>query len=149
ASTKYGLRLTREKYALVNKRSSLPPLDRERHAKLWEAMAYRYEDDDQKIYTDEWCATLREMALRTFDLNMAYFATLDHDEFEAALQHTVKSQRGMVEVTDLTGWGARSGLYIMVLDDYCQAYIGAGKVLARIKHHWSGTKQFDRLIWGD
>lgn len=36
----------------------------------------------------------------------------------------------------------------MVLDLYKQAYIGqALDIRARIKRHWSGTKQFDRLIF--
>jgi hypothetical protein len=42
------------------------------------------------------------------------------------------------------------GAYVMVLDRYKQAYIGqAWDIRARIKRHWSGTKQFDRLIFPD
>ncbi|WP_301110372.1 hypothetical protein [Microbacterium sp.] len=45
------------------------------------------------------------------------------------------------------------GLYFMVLAEYRQAYVGAtdhpGGIMARIKQHWTGTKSFDRLIWGD
>lgn len=38
----------------------------------------------------------------------------------------------------------------MVLDGYKQAYVGqAWDIRKRIKRHWSGTKQFDRLIFGD
>jgi hypothetical protein len=42
------------------------------------------------------------------------------------------------------------GVYVMVLDRYKQAYIGqAWDIRARIKRHCGGTKQFDRLIFGD
>lgn len=41
----------------------------------------------------------------------------------------------------------------MVLDEYRQAYVGATDacvgIQKRIKQHWTGTKPFDRLIWGD
>jgi len=62
----------------------------------------------------------------------------------------VTSQRGIKEVTDLTTWEGRPGLYIMVLDDYCQAFIGASsQVLKRIRQRWSGAKELDRLVFGD
>lgn len=38
----------------------------------------------------------------------------------------------------------------MVLDRYKQVYIGqAENIRLRIKRHWAGTKQFDRLIFPD
>ena len=39
---------------------------------------------------------------------------------------------------------------MLVLDEYRQAYIGqsAWDMRKRIKAHWNGTKQFDRLLWG-
>ncbi|MEF2978101.1 GIY-YIG nuclease family protein [Subtercola sp. YIM 133946] len=40
-------------------------------------------------------------------------------------------------------------IYIMILDDYKQAYIGQSVNLRRrIKGHWAGMLQFDRLLWG-
>ncbi len=96
---------------------------------------------------------MQTQALTNFDINMAHFASLDPGEFEAALQRAVKSQRGMVEVTDLMKWDGVAGLYIMVLDEYRQAYVGATAasvgILKRIKQHWTGTKPLDRLVWGD
>lgn len=151
-SRKYGLRLSRDSYARINKKSSGGRWSREIDPTLWDALDEIYEDEDHRIYTDAWCVKQQIDALANFDLNMAYFASLDHDEFEASLQKAVRSQRGMVEVTDLTTWAGKPGLYIMVLDNYSQVYVGAtehaGGVAARVRQHWVGTKPFDRLVWG-
>lgn len=105
-----------------------------------------------RILTDEWSEAQRVDALANYDLNMAFFASLDRDEFEAALQAGVESLDGMVEVTDLTQWHGVPGLYVMVLDEYRQVYVGgAGEVTGvakRIRQHWTYQKQFDRLLWG-
>ncbi|WP_091227261.1 hypothetical protein [Microbacterium sp. 3J1] len=59
----------------------------------------------------------------------------------------------MIEVTDLTQWDGVGGLYIMVLAEYRQVYVGATSsftgIAKRIRQHWTNQKQFDRLIWGD
>lgn len=148
-----GLRMTRDTYARINKRSSLPRWSRESDPELWDKFDQFYEDPEHRIYTDAWCEEMQAQALANFDLNMAHFASLAPGEFEAALQSAVASQRGMVEVTDLRKWDGVAGLYIMVLDEYRQAYVGATDasvgVLKRIKQHWTGTKSLDRLIWGD
>ncbi|OAN41399.1 hypothetical protein [Microbacterium sp. H83] len=152
-SRELGLRMTREAYARINKRSSLAPWFREDDPELWDALDERYEDAQHRFYTDEWCAALQAEALEDFDLNRAHFALLDRDEFEQALRLAVKSQRGMVEVTDLAQWDGVRGLFVMVLDEYRQAYVGAtdhpGGIMTRIKQHWARTKSLDRLVWGD
>lgn len=148
-----GLRISRETYATINKRSSLPRWHREDNPELWDSLDWSYEDAEHRFHSDEWCAEHRERALQNFDLNMAHFASLDPEEFETALQSAVASRRGMVEVTDLTKWDGVPGLYIMVLDEYCQVYVGVANswtgIAKRIRQHWTNQKQFDRLIWGD
>lgn len=148
-----GLRMTRETYARINKRSSSPRWSREMDPELWDKLDARYEDPEHRVYTDEWCTAQQAHALRNFDLNMAHFASLDPREFEEALQHAISGRRKLTEVTDLALWDGVPGLYIMVLDEYRQAYVGAtnhpGGIMARVKQHWAGTKSFDRLIWGD
>lgn len=53
------------------------------------------------------------------------------------------------EVTDLNLLREVSGIYIMVLDEYAQIYIGkSDNMKTRIMGHWSKTKEFDRLIFG-
>lgn len=105
-----------------------------------------------RILTDEWCEAHRVDALANYDLNMAHFASLDVAGFEAALQAGIGSLDGMAEVTDLTQWDGVPGLYVMVLDEYRQVYVGgtgnAVGVAKRIRQHWTNQKQFDRLLWG-
>lgn len=147
-----GLRLSRDTYARINKRSSFYVRREDYPGGLWEQLDGIYDDPEHRFYTDAWCEAERERALANFDLNMAHFASLDHAEFEDALQRAAKKYR-MAEVADLTKWDGVPGLYIMVLDQYCQVYVGgaagAGGVMKRVKQHWSGTKPFDRLIWPD
>lgn len=153
SGTKYGLSIERETYAQINKRSS-SYFPRESYPEgYWEAVAHNYDDADHRFMTDEWCRGHQARALANFDLNMAYFSTLDHDEFEAAVATAVAAQKGMVEVTDLNEWKGKRGLYVMVLDDFCQAYVGVTEsesgVAGRIRQHWTSSKAFDRLLFGD
>ncbi|MFS0715379.1 hypothetical protein ABC195_16025 [Microbacterium sp. 2P01SA-2] len=148
---KYGLRISRETYAQINKRSSTR-FPRELDPALWDAVDESYEDEDHRFHTDAWCLEQRARALENYDLNMAYFASLDHAEFDQVVSRAVTSRRGMREVHDLNEWDGTSGLYVMVLDNYCQVYVGvatgAGGVKDRIRRHWSSSKAFDRLLWG-
>ncbi|GGD76818.1 hypothetical protein [Microbacterium murale] len=157
-----GLRMSRDTYARINKRSSAPRRHSDDDPELSDAFDSVpdesvpddpvSDDPERKILFDEWCAAHQKRALTNFDLNMAHFASLDHGEFEQALQHAISGRRKFTEVTDLTLWDGVPGLYIMVLDEYRQAYVGAtdhpGGIMARIRQHWAGTKSFDRLIWG-
>jgi hypothetical protein len=147
-----GLRISRDTYATINNRSSLPRWHREDNPELWDSLDWSYEDAEHLFHSDEWCEEHRERALQNFDLNMAHFASLDRDEFESALKSVVASQPGMVEVTDLTKWDGVPGLYIMVLDEFAQVYVGvagaSSGIAKRIRQHWANQKQFDRLIWG-
>lgn len=147
----YGLRIDRDSYARINKRSSTYLRREDADPEFWEALSSIYEDEEHRILTDEWCESHQARALENFDLNMGYFASLDHEEFDAALQQSVAKQRGMKEVTDLNRWEGVGGLYVMVLDDFCQAYVGVSSsgIMERVRQHWTRQKQFDRLLWGD
>lgn len=97
-----GLRISRDTYATINKRSSMPRWAREMMPELWDAVDENYEDPDHRIYTDRWCANQRARALGNYDLNMAFFASLDHAEFDQAIAEAVTTW-DMVDVTDLKG----------------------------------------------
>lgn len=146
---KYGLRLTRDMYALVNKKSSTRIPEEFLTDELRAQLAPHYEDDALTIHTDEYCRRQREMALQNFDLNMAYFASIPQESFEDALEEMLRKHKRIRPVTDLKKLDGDWGAYVLVLDDYRQAYIGqAWDMRKRIKSHWKGTKQFDRLLWG-
>lgn len=149
---RHGLRIDRDTYAQIDKHPSRH-LKRETVApELWDAVADIYEDDAHRIYTDAWCIEHRERALQNFDRNMAHFASLDHAEFNQALGEAVAAQRGMVPVDDLNLWAGKAGLYLMVLDHHCQAYVGVteskGGIQSRIRQHWTQRQPFDSLMFG-
>jgi hypothetical protein len=146
---KYGHRLTRELYAIPSKK----PTDRftvdQVPAATWAIRASFFEDADQTVYNDEYCRKHQEQALANFDLNMEFFARLEPEAFESALNELLQKHAKLKPVTDLGTVDGVTGLYVMVLDGYKQAYVGqSSNIRARLKSHWSGTKEFDRLLWG-
>ncbi|TFB86878.1 GIY-YIG nuclease family protein [Cryobacterium algoricola] len=113
-------------------------------------MSWAYEDDDHTLLSDEFCARQREQALDNFDLNMAFFAHIPPADFENSLHEIVRKNKGLRPVSDLRALDGEEGVYVMVLDEYRQAYIGQSvDMRTRIKKHWTGTKSFDRLLWGN
>lgn len=136
---KYGLELKRENYAIINPKCSLPK---------FECMKKAYADEDGKLYTQEWCFTHREKCLKNFDLSMDFFKSLNHDEFDKEISKFLNKYKKFIEVHDLKEYNNVSGYYVMVLDKYCQIYIGtSNNIKKRIQSHWSNTKSFDRLLF--
>lgn len=148
-ASKYGHRLVRGEYALVNKRRSTR-LARELYTDAaWEAEAWAFEDEDHLFFNDEYCALQREAALENFDLNMEFFRGLSGRDFLGVVSEMLAEHKNLRVVSSLSEFSGVEGVYVMVLDRYKQIYIGrAGDIRLRIKRHWSGTKQFDRLIFG-
>ena len=107
--------------------------------------------DDYEHYTDEFVSKHYADCMTNFDLNMAYFEKLDFKQFDRYLSSFVKKNR-FREITDLQEVAGISGIYILVLDKYKQVYIGKSQsakgMKSRILSHWSGKKEFGRLIYG-
>lgn len=123
-----GMKLTRENYAHVNNHSSF---------------------GDNKIYTDEFCEKHLKKVMQNYDINMKYFQSLDKGNFNEKLDEYLSKHHEFSQVFDLNDYEDKSGYYIMVLDDYCQIYIGTSRnIKRRVMNHWSKTKQFDRLLFG-
>jgi hypothetical protein len=137
-------------YALVNKKSSTRIPEHLLTDEMRAYLAPHYEDAELTIHTDEFCRRHREMALENFDLNMAFFAQIPQESFDEALDEMLRKNKRLRPVTDLKSLDGEWGVYVLVLDEYRQAYIGqaAWDMRKRIKAHWNGTKQFDRLLWG-
>lgn len=86
-----------------------------------------------------------EKAMMNFDLNMKYFKTLSLDKFNTEL-HRLVDPYTFDKITDLNSVNGVKGFYIMVLDDYCQAYIGISHdIKERIKAHWGRQVPLDKL----
>lgn len=139
--TKKGLKLKREDYAIIDPKNSFKK-------NIISGMRNIYTDEEQKFYKEEWCLTHREKCLKNFDLNMAFFKTLDHDEFDREINKFLKKYKKFKEVYDLKEYNNVSGYYIMVLDNYCQIYVGTSEnIKRRIQSHWTKNKNFDRLLY--
>jgi hypothetical protein len=134
---KRGLKLTREKYAMVSNKNSLVRFSSDIYA-----------DEEGKIYTDEWCENQLKDSLKNYDLNMEYFSLLDHSEFCKEIEGFLERNSQFSEVSDLNLYDNKSGYYMMVLDEYSQVYIGTtNDIKKRIRQHWSNSKPFDRLLF--
>jgi len=135
---KRGTKLTRDNYAVVSHRSSF---------------------GRSEPYPDEWCQGQLAKVMDNFDLNMAYFRSLDRAKFAnelhlflAAFQEPAgqfQDEGEFLEVADLSVYDQVSGYYLLVLDQYCQVYLGRSTdIKNRIRAHWARTLPFDRLLFG-
>lgn len=106
---------------------------------------------DSEHYTDEYVEQHYKDCMTNFDLNMNFFNSISKDDFETYLNKFVKRYR-FKEVTDLNDLKNTKGIYIMVLDEYKQVYIGTAaygsNIKNRIMSHWSKKKFFGKLIHG-
>ena len=142
-------KLTREHYAIIDKKSSIwTPSTPSRYSDSEKRKKY-FEDEECKIYCDSYCEEWREKCLINFDKNIAFFAGISRESFEEALDQLIKSNKKVKQIFDLNECKEMCGIYVLVLDEYKQAYIGqAQDIKKRIMQHWSKKKPFDRLIFG-
>ena len=79
---------------------------------------------------------------------MEYFSLLNNDEFNIEINKFIESNECFVEVFDLNLYDQKPGYYLMILDEYCQVYIGTtDDIKKRVRQHWSNSKRFDRLLF--
>lgn len=149
-----GYKLTRENYAIISNKSThgknmiyMQAL-KKNDEKLIKTYSEIYADKEGLIYRDDWCEKHLVGVMQNFDLNMKFFERLHHVEFEDEIANFLRKTK-FVEIRDLSKYSC-SGYYVMILDKYCQVYIGTTKdIKKRIRQHWAGGKmRFDRLICG-
>lgn len=142
-------KLSREYYAIIDKKSSIwMPSTPSRYSDPEKRKKY-FEDEECKIYCDSYCEEWKEKCLVNFDKNMAFFAEISRVSFEEALSQMIKSNRKIKQIFDLNEYKEICGIYVLVLDEYKQVYIGQARdIKKRIMQHWSKKKPFDRLIFG-
>ncbi|MCH5321005.1 MAG: hypothetical protein J1E36_04540 [Eubacterium sp.] len=156
-ASKYGYKLTRENYVVVdNKNSFYPKVNLnpglrktyEQFRLNYKRLGFEpYTDDTYTVYTDEWCKWHYENCMKNFDWNMKFFSSLDREKFNAAINEFLTRNQEFIPVLDLNIYRGVSGYYMMVLDDYCQIYIGTAKdITKRIRTHWINRKPFDRIL---
>lgn len=84
-----------------------------------------------------------------YDLNMMFFNSLDYKKFDEYLLKKCKKFK-LKECFDLNELDHVEGVYIMVLDEFKQVYIGiSSDIKKRIRTHWNSSKSLERLIFGD
>lgn len=144
------LNISKENYAKIDKKvyNKFPKEYLEKyHTK--EQLKERYEDCDYSIYSDEWCEEHRKNCIENFELNMKFFKELKKDKFEKELNKVLKKNSEIIEIKDLDECKQKSGIYMLVLDEYKQLYIGqSNDIKRRIMQHWKRQKEFDRLLFG-
>ena len=127
--SKYGYKLNRENFAIVNNKSSF---------------------ENGRIYDDEWCKEKYNRCMQNYDINMQRLFSLNSQDFENEISKFLELHPLFEEVTDLKKYEGVSGYYMMVLDNYCQVYIGtSGNIKQRIINHWNKIVPFDRIIFGN
>ena len=97
-------------------------------------------------YNDELVKNQYEKCLKIFDDNMTKFSKLNHNDFNDYLINFV-NKYDFKEIKDLHEVNNISGIYIMVLDNYSQVYIGMSKntIKRRIIEHWRKKVPFNCL----
>lgn len=155
-------RISRETYAHINNRSTIYSRSDVMLMQLRGQTPHIYidETDGSVRYTEKYCLWYQQQCLQNFDINMQRYQELDHQDFDLVLMKFVNG-RQFQEVYSLEDpictiypWEDEQNIvgfvYIMVLDEYKQVYIGITErtVQNRILQHWKKKKAFDRLIWG-
>lgn len=80
---------------------------------------------------------------------MKYFKKLDQVKFDLEVNNFLNEHVDFEEISDLTKYKDKIGVYVMVLGQYRQLYVGATKSLKRrIHQHWLANKTLDKLIFG-
>ena len=101
------------------------------------------------MHSQAWCDEHREKCLLNYDYSIQYFNNLEYDKFEKALNSLLKKRKAFKEIKDLNECKDVCGIYVMVLDNYKQVYIGKSiNIKTRVLQHWSKEKDFNKLIWG-
>lgn len=104
---------------------------------------------DKKWHWDEekYPEQLRKAAIN-YDANMRYFESLNSEDFEKFIG-TICKRYKLKECVDLNDLQGVEGLYMMVLDQYKQIYIGLSQDMkARVRKHWYARKTIETLIFG-
>ena len=114
----------------------------------------QYHDDGSPIFSfgpmdDERLKNHIHRCMTNFDLNMKFFKSLDREEFSEHMNSYLSTHPSFVEAKDLWEWNRVPAVYLLVLGEYKQVYLGTTKNLKqRVHYHWLHKKEIDRLIFG-
>lgn len=165
--TKTRMNLTRENYAQIDKKSySEKPdiilkrwedLKKQKETKHFEdafiricPLGLKYDVINNEVFlSDEYCQKYQELCLKNYDLNIKFIKNLNADDFNKKISSIVKKYK-MIEIQKLYECKNQKGIYLAVLDNYKQVYIGQSvrDLRARILTHWRIKPKFDKTLVG-
>jgi hypothetical protein len=147
---KPNLKISRDNYAIIDKKNHFQKTDKYLLSRGYHFKdSNRYDDPDCAYYSDEYCIQHQKECLYNYDLNMNFFAHLDQDKFNKTVDKIINRFKNIKEINNLNDVQGVSGVYVLVLQEYKQLYIGESKdIYKRIKQHWNRKMPFDRLIFG-
>lgn len=103
---------------------------------------------DEGHYTKEFVEDFTKALQKNYDANMRYFNSLDKNNFQSYIGEFVAKNR-FTKINDLAEVDRACGIYLMVLGEYKQVYIGISTdVKRRIRQHWQTKKEFDSRLFG-
>jgi len=104
--------------------------------------------EDENHYSKEYYDKAYEDRMTNYDLNMQYFHDLEQNKFNTYIEQFVNKYH-FKEIKDLNELDNVYGIYMLVLDEYKQVYIGiSSNIKSRILSHWNGHKVFSKMIYG-
>lgn len=167
--TKVRLHLTRENFAKIDKESYTKVGAHNEILKRWDEWkkqkeklefnefytricppGLKFEKEGNKlVLSDEYCKRYQEMCLQNYDLNMKYISMLDKKKFSKVIDKVVKKYN-MIEINNLNECRKQTGIYMTVLDNFKQLYIGqtTRDLKDRILSHWKVKPKFDKVLFG-
>lgn len=166
-SDKKYLKINRKDYAKIDKKNHSLSISKKQHEKMklykhsdkeflqkWSKEYFNnylnvFEDETLTTYTDKCCIEHQKNCLINYDLNMNFFNKIKYIDFEKMISKLRKKFKRLEEVRDLANYGGKGGIYILILDEYKQIYIGkSNNIKKRILEHWTRKKEFFKLIFG-
>lgn len=114
----------------------------------WPPSYKYYLEDGELRLSDDFCKKYKKACLQVYDKNMNFFQQLDKEKFNEEINDLLEKNTNYIEVKNLNEFKRKSGIYIMILDEYKQVYIGQAKdIYQRIIRHWKTNPYFDKLIF--
>ena len=141
--------LTRDNFAIIDTKARIEKKYRDAIIKSWDNYIKMKDSINIEEFSITFCPPSYKYILENvYDSNIRFFENLNNDDFQYHLNKIVKRYRSFNNVIDLKKFKGISGIYLMVLDNYKQIYVGQSKdVCKRIVQHWKNTPRFDKLIF--
>lgn len=167
--TKVRLHLTRENFAKIDKESCTKVENHNEILRRWDEFkrqkeklkfneiytlscppALKFEKEGNKlVLSDEYCKRYQAMCLQNYDLTMKFINNLDKKSFNNIIDKIV-NKNNMIEINNLNECQNKTGIYMAVLDEFKQLYIGqtTRNLKDRILNHWKIKPKFDKILFG-